>query len=165
MSTSVLVAGLTFLFVFGAALGMRPSPRQAQLARLRAAATARGLRVRVAPATPGGQISPNLVVYVLSWRLEQLEQARELRFQAVLEPSGGWRAQAPPGLEQEQLIGILGDLPAGVTELTAVADGLAARWDERGAEHEVERLAAALVTLREACLGGGNRSSPAQGRT
>ena len=56
-------------------------------------------------------------------------------------------------------------LPAGVTELTAVADGLAARWDERGAEHEVERLAAALVTLREACLGGGNRSSPAQGRT
>ena len=62
MSTFVLVAGLTFLFVFGAALGMRPSPRQAQLARLRAAATARGLRVRLPPATPGGQISHNLVV-------------------------------------------------------------------------------------------------------
>lgn len=121
--------------------------------------------MRVAPAPLAGHISSNQVVYVLPWRLEQLEQARELRFQAVIESSGGWRVQAPPGLEQEHLIEILGDLPAGVTELTALADGLAARWDERGTEHEVERLAAALVTLREECLGGGSRASPAQART
>ena len=154
MSTFLLVAGLSFLFVFGAALGMRPSPRQAQIARLRATAVGKGVRVRVAPAAMIGRVSPNQVVYVLPWRLEQLELGGELRFQAVIEPAGDWRAQAPPGMAQARLLELLTSLPPGVTELTAVADGLAAHWDEKGREQEVERLAAALLALREACLGG-----------
>lgn len=165
MNTFLLVAGLTFLFVFGAALGMRPSPRQVQIARLRAAAVAKGLRVRVAPAAATGRVSPNKVVYVLPWRLEQLEQAGELRFQAVFESVGGWRAPAPPGMTQARLLEILDSFPPGVTELTAVADGLAAHWDEKGREQEVERLAAALLALREACLGGCDRTPATPTRT
>ncbi len=165
MSTFLLVAGLTFLFVFGAALGMRLSPRQAQIARLRAAAVAKGLRVRVAPAAATGRVSPNEVVYVLPWRLEQLEQAGELRFRAAIEAAGDWHAQAPPGIAQARLLEILASLPPGVTELTAVADGLAVRWDEKGKEPEVGRLAAALVALREVCLEGCDRASATRTRT
>jgi hypothetical protein len=165
VGTFALVIGLSFLFVFGAALGMRPSPHQARIARLRAAASGAGLRVRLAPPQDGGRISPDKVVYVLPWHLEQLEQVRDLHFRARRQPDGGWCAETLPGVSELRLHEILNCFPAGVTEFLADAGGLAMRWDERGSERDIEGLAQNLGALREACPGGRLQVTPTQSRT
>ncbi|MCG3169722.1 MAG: hypothetical protein CALGDGBN_01245 [Pseudomonadales bacterium] len=139
---SVLVVAV--LFVLGPMLAMRPSPRQAQLARLRASATANGLRVRIdAVGTRAGYAD-----YVLPWSIEDhhtAQRASGLAFER--EEGGAWRA-APAGAAAGPMPGqVPQDLPAGVVTLRASAEGLVARWNEKGREADVARIATALRAL------------------
>lgn len=132
------------LFVLGPVLAMRPSPRQAQLARLRASATANGLRVRIdAVGTRAGYAD-----YVLPWSIEDhhtAQRASGLAFER--EEGGAWRA-APAGAAAGPMPGQAPqDLPAGVVTLRASAEGLVARWNEKGREADVARIATALRAL------------------
>jgi hypothetical protein len=148
MTPFLIVIGLAALFVLGPVLAMRPSPRQAQLARLRARAVAAGLRVRV----EGARNREPLVEYVLPWRLDDLQQVRGLRLQLRRGDDGSWEDaefQAAPG-------GALRDaceaVPAGVSGLRSVGEGLAAQWNEKGRDEDVDRIRDALLALREAVI-------------
>ncbi len=134
---------LAMLFVLGPLLAMRPSPRQAQLARLRASATANGLRVRIdAVGSRTGYAD-----YVLPWRLDDdgAQRAPGLAFER--EVGGMWRPASGGGASALVVGRLPQDLPAGVVTLRASAEGLVARWNEKGREADVERIAMALRAL------------------
>lgn len=136
---------VTMVVVIAPVLAMRPSPRQSQLARLRARAMAQGLRVHLdAAGTRGGHAD-----YVLPWRLDENPRLRSLHIRLERDAELGWRRSAtddsPPGLEKC----LPGDLPESVLALHSTRDGLAIRWKERGNEAGVERIAEALRALRE----------------
>ena len=135
----------------GSLLAMRPSPRQQQLARLRALAVGNGLRVRLIAARPMAPAKRQGVDYLLPWQVDDLAQVRAQPFMALVNNAGQWlyRATEEP-LRDERMLLALGQLPASVVELNASDEGLAARWDERGAERDVERIAVSLGALREA---------------
>lgn len=144
MGTFLLVAGIVLVFLAGSVMAMRPSPRQRQQARLRQRARSAGLRLHLQPGTA-------LVDYVLPWRMQELDVVRELGFRAARSGGEGWRVELRRGPSENALAAILEELPAGVGLVTLDAQGLAARWDERGGEGEVDRIAAVLGKLREAC--------------
>lgn len=144
MPAFLLVTGLVLAFVLGAALAMRPSPRQRQLARLRACAIGEGLRIRLRPGEP-------VVDYMLPWRTVDVALAAALRVDADRDARDGWllvSQGAPCTVALERALELF---PASVQHVTAHAEGLAARWEERGAEEDVLALARALRALREAC--------------
>ena len=137
---------LTLAVVIAPVLAMRPSPRQAQLARLRASATRQGLQVRVdIAATRAGHAD-----YVLPWRIDERPAVRTRRFSFEREGDAGWH----PGGTERGAAGLMKllprDLPGGVQALRSSADGLVVRWNERGSEADVTRIAQALRALREA---------------
>lgn len=144
MPAFLLVTGLVLAFVLGSALAMRPSPRQRQLARLRACAVGEGLRIQLRPGEP-------VVDYMLPWRTVDVALAAALRVDADRDERDGWRLVsqgAPSTAALEQALALF---PEVVQRVTAHAEGLAARWEERGAEEDVLVLARALRALREAC--------------
>jgi hypothetical protein len=144
MSAFLLAGGLALLFVVGAVFGLRPTPRQRQLALLRHAAVTAGLRVRL-------RHGEALVDYVLPWRAVDLEGARATDFRASRAADGDWSLDVRCGLEQARLRPALEPLPAAVASVVGGADGLAARWPERGSATDVALIAQALSRLREAC--------------
>ncbi|HMV72916.1 MAG TPA: hypothetical protein PKC08_12145 [Pseudomonadales bacterium] len=137
---------LTLLVAIAPVVAMRPSPRQAQLARLRARATALGMRVQVdAAGTRAGHAD-----YVLPWRLDEAREVRLRSFALERTAGAGWHAGTMDRGVQELARGLPHDLPAGAFALRSGADGLLVRWDEKGCEADVERIGMALRGLREA---------------
>ena len=159
MKPFLLVIGLALLFVLGPVLAMRPSPRQAQLARLRARAVAAGLRVRV----EAGRNGERVVDYVLPWRLDDLHRARGLRLVLRRGDDGCWEdAQlqaAPAGTLRDACAAV----PAGVSGLRSVEEGLAAQWNEKGRDDDVDRIRDALLGLREAVIARAAEEGTARG--
>lgn len=152
MNTFVLALGLALLFVLGGVVAMRPSPRQTQLARLRACAASHGMRVRIAAAA-ANSTTRSQVLYLLPWRLEDLEYARELRWQARRDDAGAWQIVDQSTALTAPCTVALAQLAVGIDQVLFADEGLAARWDERGQEADVERLAQVLAALREAGIG------------
>jgi len=148
MKAFLLVIALAALFVLGPVLAMRPSPRQAQLARLRARAVAAGLRVRV----DGGRSRDGVVDYVLPWRLDDLQQVRGLRLALRRDDDGSWQDAELQAAPAEALRDLCDALPAGVSGLRSVDEGLAAQWNEKGRDEDVERIRDALLGLRAAVI-------------
>lgn len=159
MKAFLLVIALAALFVLGPVLAMRPSPRQSQLARLRARAVAAGLRVRV----EGGRNRERVVDYVLPWRLDDLQQVRGLRLVLRRGDDGSWEdaefRAAPAGTLRE----VCEAVPAGVSGLRSVEEGLAAQWNEKGRDEDVERIRDALIGLREAVIAHTEEGGAARG--
>jgi hypothetical protein len=147
VKTFLFVITLALLFVLGPVLAMRPSPRQAQLARLRAHALTKGLRVRVTGSGAGASAD-----YVLPWRIGELQDVRGLRLEARCDEAGAWECRACDALSESALRAALAVLPAGATGLRSTDEGLAAQWDEKGREDGVERICGVLSELREALV-------------
>jgi hypothetical protein len=141
-----IAIALTVLFVSGSVFAMQPSPRQRQLARMRQAAVAAGLRVRMVP-------GESLADYALPWRLAELEAARATDFVATREEGSGWALGVRGGPSEAGLRAALASLPASVRRVAGGADGLVVRWPERGGDAEVRAIADCLATLRELCAG------------
>ena len=148
MKAFLLVIGLAMLFVLGPVLAMRPSPRQAQLARLRARAVAAGLRVRV----DGARGRDGVVDYVLPWRLDDLQQVRGRRLVLRRDDDGSWEDAECQAAPTGSLRGVCEAVPAGVSGLRSVDEGLAAQWNEKGRDDDVDRIRDALLGLREAVI-------------
>ena len=148
MTPFLIVAGVAALFVLGPVLAMRPSPRQAQLARLRARAVAAGLRVRVET----GRSRESVVDYVLPWRLDDLPQVRGLQLLLRRGTDGSWEDAQFLAAPAAVLGEVCATVPAGVTGLRSVGEGLAAQWNEKGRDDDVERIRDALLGLREAVI-------------
>jgi hypothetical protein len=159
MKAFLLVAALAMLFVLGPVLAMRPSPRQGQLARLRARAVAAGLRVRV----EGGRNPGRVADYVLPWRLDDLQQVRGLRLVLRRGDDGAWEdaesLAAPAGILRE----VCEAVPAGVSALRSIDEGLAAQWNEKGRDEDVERIRDALRGLGEAVIAVSEEGGTARG--
>lgn len=139
----VLVAVL--LFVLGPIIAIRPSRRQAQLARLRASAVANGLRVRI---DPDGMRSGH-ADYVLPWQPGCEAAERWPGFMYRRDDGGAWHGMSQDGGSDHLLERLLRDLPEGVVQLRGTAEGLVARWDERGSEADVLRMAEGLRRFAE----------------
>ena len=148
MKTFLFVIALAALFVLWPVLAMRPSPRQAQLARLRARAVGAGLRVRVSGSGARGGDTD----YVLPWRIEELPEVHGVRLGAHRDPSGAWVCDACDALSEASLGAALGALPAGVATLRCADEGLAVQWNEKGRDEDVDRVAGVLLELRGALL-------------
>jgi hypothetical protein len=161
MKVFLLVIAVAALFVLGPVLAMRPSPRQAQLARLRARALGAGLRVRV----NGARTREGVVDYVLPWRLEELPDVRGLRLVLRRVADGSWEDTRRETAPSDALRAICEALPAGVSELRIADEGVAAQWGEKGRDEVVDRIGEALLRLRETVIAGaGGRGAPAGAR-
>lgn len=148
MKAFLLVVGLAVLFVLGPVLAMRPSPRTAQLARLRARAVAAGLRVRV----DGARNRDGVVDYVLPWRLDDLQEVRGTRLQLRRVDDASWEDSATGEAPEVSLREVCAAVPAGVSGLRSLDEGLAAEWNEKGRDEDVERIRDALRGLRAALI-------------
>lgn len=148
MTPFLIVIGVAALFVLGPVLAMRPSPRQAQLARLRARAVAAGLRVRVEAGRRGEPVAD----YVLPWRLDDLPQVRGLQLLLRRGKDGSWEDAEFLAAPARALNDVCEAVPAGVSGLRSVGEGLAAQWNEKGRDVDVERIRDALLGLREAVI-------------
>ncbi len=148
MKAFLLVVGLAVLFVLGPVLAMRPSPRTAQLARLRARAVAAGLRVRV----DGARNRDGVVDYVLPWRLDDLQEVRGTRLELRRADDGTWQDAATREAAQASFRDVCAAVPAGVSGLRSLDEGLAAEWNEKGRDEDVERIRDALLGLRAAVI-------------
>lgn len=144
MLAFLLVTGFVIAFVLGSALAMRPSPRQRQLALLRARAVSEGLRVRLRPGEPE-------VDYLLPWRSVDVAMAAQLRVDAERDKDEQWRIATQGVADAAAVANVIVIFPSRVRRVAAHAEGLLARWEEGGTEADVLALAQALRTLREAC--------------
>jgi len=147
VSAFLIALGLAALFVAGSVFALQPSPRQRQLARLRQAAVLAGLRVRL-------RSGESAADYLLGWRSADLEGARATDFVAERDTGGGWSIVLRAGPAERRLGEALAGLPHEVTRVAGGADGLTARWPERGTASDVQAIARALAELREACGDG-----------
>ena len=134
MKAFLLVVGLAVLFVLGPVLAMRPSPRTAQLARLRARAVAAGLRVRI----DGARSRDGVVDYVLPWRLDDLQEVRGTRLQLRRVDDASWEDSATGEAPEVSLREVCAAVPAGVSGLRSLDEGLAAEWNEKGRDEDVD---------------------------
>lgn len=155
MKTFLIAAVVAVLFVIGPVMAMRPSPRQKQLARLRQAAIASRMRVRVEGrpgAAPGAR--PDAVSYGMAWPLEDLERVRGSELRAERTGEGAWRLEVLRGSVSKNgsdaLSSALALMPARVGTVIVSGSGLAAYWDERGTEADVKRIAESLHGLAAA---------------
>jgi len=146
MNTFLLVIALAVLFVLGPVLAMRPSPRQAQLARLRARAIATGLRVRVTGSGTRGLSTD----YLLPWRVAEAPEVRGAHLAARREAPGDWECTDCGVLPEASFRALLARFPGGIVALRCCDEGLAAEWDEKGRDDDVDRIAALLQEVREA---------------
>lgn len=139
----VLVAVL--LFALGPIIAIRPSRRQARLARLRARAIANGLRVRIDPdAVRSGHAD-----YVLPWPPGREAVGKWSGLMCRRGDGGSWQGVSQDGDPGHPLERLLRELPEGVVQLHGAAEGLVARWDERGSEADVLRMAEGLRRFAE----------------
>ena len=146
MLSFLIAIFLVVAFVAGSVMALRPSPRQRQLARLRERAVASRLRVQW---KPGGQG----IDYVLPWDVADAGQARSLRLLVERATGGVWSTppgEAPPSA---RVASALGGMPASVSRVRIVPEGVAACWSESGGLSDVDEIARALLELRAALLG------------
>ena len=135
MTPFLIVLGVAALFVLGPVLAMRPSPRQAQLARLRARAVAAGLRVRV-----------------------ETGRSRESVFLELAEAYGGAVARWPAA-EREAAATLMAAEPEFVRQSLAAADRLDAvlgAWAPLSVPHGLREAVIARAAQEEAARGAGD---------
>ena len=89
--------------------------------------------------------------YLLPWRVADLDGARVCDFEATRGADGAWTLARRGGPAEPVLRTGLDGLHEAVVRVAAGAEGVVARWHERGTEAEVQAIAAVLARLREAC--------------
>jgi hypothetical protein len=144
MLAFLVVTALVIAFVLGSALAMRPSPRQRQLASLRARALGEGLRVRLRP-------GEREVDYLLPWRSLDAVIASQITVDAERGEGDEWRITAQGMAVTAPLSNALATFPLHIRRVLAHPEGVSARWGESGSVEEVVDIARSLRALRDAC--------------
>lgn len=144
MSAFLVAGAIALLFVLGAVFALQPSPRQRQLAALRQAAAVAGLRVRLRHGESG-------VDYLLPWRAQDLDAARDTDFVARRADDGAWSVELRLGPPLAAIHDALALLPGSASRLGGGSEGLVVCWQEHGTPADVAAIVATLESVREAC--------------
>ncbi len=154
----LLVIGLLVLaMMVGPVMMLRPSPRDQQLAKLRAAALPLGLTVQAVSPAELGQTgaATGLMFYRMGWPSYFANHKREAwlllkrNYSHEIHYADHWdfSGSAPSAEVKSRLKGLLQALPEGVSAVQSGHSGLAVAWDERGGS---KRLAAIVQWLDDA---------------
>jgi len=125
---------LVVLIALSPLLAMRPTRRQREQANLRQAAASAGLFVKL----DKDGAEPGQVYY--GCRRQRGDVAMEAL--TLLRDGSDWHATR--GQRDERLDGVLGALPAAVTQLRADSQEVGVLWDERGSTEDVDAIARVL---------------------
>lgn len=142
-------------------LAFRPSRRQKHIAALREEARRCGLRVQIVPDATAEQNdrSPVAVRYLLPWAVTEEGQTgagqwvlvrNYSRGQPSIWPDWRWFKNEAPGKLQQAVASGLSVLPEAVSGLAGDNQGLSIYWQERGGVEQVQIIAQALLTIRQA---------------
>lgn len=140
MPTWLLIIFIVFL-ALSPLLALLPSRRQRQVARLRQMAALAGLRVQLC-VPPGAAGEQGLVAcYSLPVAAGQC-----LRVVGGYRNNGGeWQHLDP--LSEALPARMLANLPGGVSHLLLAPEQVAAFWDERGSNEDIQRIKQALEAI------------------
>ncbi len=142
-------------------LAFRPSRRQKHIAALREEARRCGLRVQIVPEATADQNdrSPVAVRYLLPWLAKTTGQTDFAHWVLVRNYSRGqpsswpdwrWFKNEAPGNQRQAIAKGLSVLPGEVSGLSGDGQGLSIYWQERGGVEQVQIIAEALLTIRQA---------------
>lgn len=152
-----LVVLLAMALVLGPVFWLRPSPAQKRQARVRMAARAHGLDVRLTdlPQTHRAAVRREDVNQGVVYRLPVFDPRAviSLKHRCVREPGAtAWEDEGDvlPAALQERLAQMLTQMPDDAVAVELGPQGPAVFWSERGSEEMVVHLAAQLKALRAA---------------
>lgn len=152
-----LVVLLAIALVLGPVFWLRPSPAQKRQARVRMAARAQGLDVRLTdlPQTHRAAVRREDVRQGVVYRLPVFDPRTviSLKHRCVREPGAvEWEDEGDelPAALRDRLAQMLAQMPDDAVAVEIGPQGPAVFWGERGGEEMVRHLAAQLKALREA---------------
>lgn len=147
-----LLLAFVIAFIVGQVTRLLPSARDRQLAALRAAAAASGVRVRFWTARQSGYTYPRLpesgFLYQLPWPPNREPDARWALWQPA-DGEGVILSGRPPALAGEWLASFRQRFPDAWALLECSPEGLGLLWLERGTVEDTRSLVQALDLLQK----------------